>query len=86
MWRHVALDVDALTSGRCSDPACPSCVPVRDEEVPLFARLRADLGLPRANRSWWPDGVPTEVSDPTLELLERTLAALRGTLAPASSE
>lgn len=61
---------------------------IDDAEVPTFALLRAELGLPWENERWWPTGgrhlaagvgVPSvEVANPTIDLLERTLAGLRG--------
>jgi hypothetical protein len=58
-----------------------------DDAAPLFAGLRADMGLPADDdRSWTvrgrhvrlPEGlpVPTAVAHPTTELLERVLAGL----------
>ena len=61
-----------------------------DADVPVFALLRAQIGLPQADARWWPPTSgrhvsfltsdvpsPDAVSDPTIELLERTLAGLR---------
>ena len=60
---------------------------VDDIEVPTFALLRAQLGLPWGDERWWPTGGrhlaagpdlrAVEVSHPTAALLERTLAGLR---------
>ncbi|GAA1436233.1 hypothetical protein GCM10009641_34800 [Mycobacterium cookii] len=60
---------------------------VDDSEVPTFAVLRAELGLPRGDERWWPAGgrhletrplVPAVVvANPSLDLIERTLAGLR---------
>ncbi|WP_191277912.1 hypothetical protein [Nocardioides flavus (ex Wang et al. 2016)] len=44
----------------------------------MFALLRGTFGLPLDNSAWWPEGVPrTGFAPPTVELLERTLRALR---------
>lgn len=55
-----------------------------DEDVPVFAHLRASLGLPLDDPRWWPPRPVGELRAPavdfalpTLDLLERTLAALR---------
>jgi hypothetical protein len=77
---------DVLTH-RCILLICPVCtdldrassgVAIADTEVPMFARLRGTVGLPLGNPTWWPDGIPhTGFAQPTVDLLERTLRALR---------
>lgn len=49
----------------------------------MFALLRGTVGLPLDNSTWWPDGIPrTGFAPPTVDLLERTLRALRALPAP----
>ncbi|TGN63112.1 hypothetical protein EXE59_03505 [Nocardioides eburneiflavus] len=78
---------DDVLTHRCILLICPVCTDldrtisgtaIADTEVPMFARLRGTVGLPLDNATWWPDGVPrTEFAPPTVDLLERTLRALR---------
>ena len=48
-------------------------------DVPLFALLRSTVGLPVDDPQWWPEGLPgaDDLVQPNVELLERTLVALR---------
>ena len=52
---------------------------VADAEVPLFSLVRAMIGLPAEDRRWWPEEMlpAVQLKQPTIELLERTLAGLR---------
>lgn len=91
MFRQSLDPTDNVLTHRCILLICPVCVEldrtasgevVADAEVPLFALLRGTVGLPVDNPSWWPDGVPrTGFAQPTVDLLERTLRALRAPLA-----
>lgn len=65
---------DATPGGRAvADSA------VADAEVPLFSLVRALIGLPAEDRRWWPEEMlpAVHLKQPTIELLERTLAGLR---------
>ncbi|GAB3015041.1 hypothetical protein GCM10011376_06740 [Nocardioides flavus (ex Wang et al. 2016)] len=78
---------DDVQAHHCVPLICPVCseldrtmpgAAVADTEVPMFALLRGTFGLPLDNSAWWPEGVPrTGFAPPTVELLERTLRALR---------
>jgi hypothetical protein len=85
MFRHVEEYPDLVLTGdrRAAGPA------VLEEHAPVFDRLRADMGLTADDdRSGaacgrhvrLPEGLPapTEVAQPTVDLLERVLADLRG--------
>lgn len=92
MLRQLLDPTDDVLSHRCILLICPVCTDfdrmvsggvVEDTEVPMFALLRGTVGLPLDNPTWWPAGIPrTGFSQPTVDLLERTLRALRASLAP----
>jgi hypothetical protein len=92
MLRQLLDPTDDVLTHRCILLVCPVCADidrsmagdaVADAEVPMFARLRGTVGLPLDNPAWWPDGVPrTGFAQPTVDLLERTLRALRSSLPP----
>jgi len=90
MYRELLDPTDDVLTHRCILLICPVCTDfdrtisggvVADTEVPMFALLRGTVGLPVDNPTWWPDGIPrTGFAPPTVDLLERTLRALRSSL------
>lgn len=87
MLRQLLDQTDDVLTHRCILLICPVCTEldrtisggvVADTEVPMFALLRGMVGLPLDNPTWWPEGVPrTGFAQPSVDLLERTLRALR---------
>ena len=92
MLRQLLDPTDDVLTHRCILLICPVCTDldrtifgdvVADTEVPMFAQLRGTVGLPLDNPTWWPEGVPrTGFAQPTVDLLERTLRALRASVVP----
>jgi hypothetical protein len=92
MLRELLDPTDDVLTHRCILLICPVCTDldrtssgatVADTDVPMFALLRGTVGLPLDNSTWWPDGIPrTGFAPPTVDLLERTLRALRALPAP----
>lgn len=92
MLRRLFDAPDHVRTHHCALLICPVCTDldrtvsgevVADSEVPMFALVRGTVGLPLDNPTWWPDGIPrTGFAQPTVDLLERTLRALRAPLAP----
>jgi hypothetical protein len=87
MFHRLIEPADDVLTHRCLLLICPVCTEldrtisgaaIADTEVPMFALLRGTVGLPLDNSTWWPDGIPrTGFAQPTVDLLERTLRALR---------
>lgn len=92
MLRQLLDPTDDVLTHRCILLICPVCTEldrtiagdvVADTDVPMFALLRGTVGLPLDNPTWWPEGVPrTGFAQPTVDLLERTLRALRASVVP----
>jgi hypothetical protein len=92
MLRQLLDPMDDVLTHRCILLICPVCTDldrtisgdvVADTDVPMFALLRGTVGLPLDNPAWWPEGVPrTGFAQPTVDLLERTLRALRASVVP----
>jgi hypothetical protein len=91
MLRQLLDQTDDVLTHRCILLICPVCTDldrtmsgvVADTDVPMFALLRGTVGLPLDNPTWWPDGIPrTGFAPPTVDLLERTLRALRASVLP----
>lgn len=84
-YPHDLLSRRAVVSGRPEHVTrvVPADV-IADQDTPLFAQLRSAWGLPVDDPRWWralpqQDQCvgPENLADPTVALLERTLAALR---------